>query len=271
MSFEIAEGETCGLVGPNGAGKSTLIKVILGVERRDSGSIEFGTAQRSIAGYVPEKAIFFEDLSAYHNLLYFARLAKLDDAEQRSRKLLQEFGLSGREDDYLSSYSKGMRQRLSMARAVMHHPTILFMDEPFSGLDPSMVIEIRETLKRLKAQGMTVMLSSHDLSEVDQVCSSILFIDHGKVVTKESLESDEAIGVELVVKSRTPQIEAALGPWGGKIVRWDERTVTIDAERKEIPQIVKAVVDSGGMVEEVNLLRRKAEDRYTALFMKGGR
>ena len=143
VAFEINKGEICGLVGPNGAGKSTLIKVIMGVETRDAGSVEIMEGNIGIIGYVPEKPIFFEDISAYHNLAFFARLAGLSDVDGACKRALKEFGLGGRENDFVSSYSKGMRQRLAMARAVLHGPSILIMDEPFSGLDPSMMIELR--------------------------------------------------------------------------------------------------------------------------------
>jgi|ADurb_Met_02_Slu_FD_contig_101_131237_length_4151_multi_2_in_0_out_0_5 ABC-2 type transport system ATP-binding protein len=152
-SFSIQEGEICGLVGPNGAGKSTLIKLVMGIEPRDEGAVEMnGSDPRVALGYVPERPTFFEDLSAYYNILYFARLTGAADPEGTSRRLIDEFGLKGRGDDRVSSFSKGMKQRLAIARAVVHRPKVLIMDEPFSGLDPGMMIELRGLLKGLRAR-----------------------------------------------------------------------------------------------------------------------
>ncbi len=270
VGFEVNKGEICGLVGPNGAGKSTLIKVIMGVETRDAGSIEIIEGNVGIIGYVPEKPIFFEDISAYHNLVFFARLAGLSDVDGTCKRSIEEFGLGGRESDYVSSYSKGMRQRLAMARAVLHEPSILIMDEPFSGLDPSMMIELRAIFKRLKEKGMTMLLSSHELNEIDQVCSSILFIDRGRILRKESLEEEDILSVQIVLAAPSAEVENALGPWRIGPISKDMRSFVVLARREEIPDIVFAVTSAKGRVEEVKVLQRKAEDRYADVFLKGG-
>jgi ABC-2 type transport system ATP-binding protein len=269
VTFEVFKGEICGLVGPNGAGKSTLIKVIMSVENRDAGSIEI-SKEDGIIGYMPEKPIFFDDISAYHNLLFFARLANINEAEEACRRSLKEFGLEGRENDYVSSYSKGMRQRLAMARAVLHGPGVLIMDEPFSGLDPSMMIELREIFKRLKDKGMTMLLSSHELNEIDQVCTSILFIDRGRIMRKESLEEEDTLTIQIVLASPNAEAERILDQWRIGPISKDGRSFTVLARRDGIPDIVFAVASAKGRIEEVKVLHRKAEDRYADIFLKGG-
>jgi ABC-type multidrug transport system ATPase subunit len=270
VSFELRLGETCGLVGPNGAGKSTLIKLILGIEPRNGGEIEIDDrGERTIIGYVPERPTFFEDLSAFYNLLYIARLNKLSDPDGTSRKMLSKFGLEERGDDIVRTFSKGMKQRLAIARALVHSPELLVMDEPFSGLDPTMVIELRGHLKALKGTGLTVLVSSHELNEIDQVCDSILFIKSGRIVKKEEFEREDGkVSLQLVVNNPGNSIMVALS--GCKIISIspDGGTIIIETTREEVPAILSAVIGAGGRVMESKLLQRRAEDMYADVFLR---
>lgn len=269
-SFEVRRGEICGLVGPNGAGKSTMLKLIMGIEPKSGGSIDMGGLDpRAAIGYVPERPTFLEDLSAYYNMLYIARLNKVPDPEGTSRKLIDEFGLKGRGDDPVSSYSKGMKQRLAIARAVVHRPAILVMDEPFNGLDPGMMIELRESLKRLKSEGMAMLLSSHELNEIDQLCDSILFIKSGKILKKEGFApSVEQVTVQLVLASPNTGVLDALARWGPGTTSPDGTVITKEVARDQIPEIVAAAVNAGGRVMECRAAQRKAEDLYAEIYLQ---
>jgi ABC-2 type transport system ATP-binding protein len=270
-SFSIMEGEICGLVGPNGAGKSTLIKLIMGIEPKDGGSVDMkGLDPRTALGYVPERPTFFEDLSAYYNVLYFARLTGVQDPEGTSRKLIDEFGLKGRGDDRVSSFSKGMKQRLAIARAVVHRPKVLIMDEPFSGLDPGMMIELRGLLKGLKGGGMAMMLSSHELNEIDQLCDSILFIKSGSIIRREDLDRPRPrTAVQLTLEAPNEAVIGALSRWSKRSVSGDGTVITVEASREEIPDIVAEAVRAGGRVIEFRPAQVKAEDLYAEVFHPG--
>ena len=267
-SFSIQEGEICGLVGPNGAGKSTLIKLIMGIEPRDGGTVEMnGLDPRVALGYVPERPTFFEDLSAYYNILYFARLTGAADPEGTSRKLIDEFGPKGRGDDRVSSFSKGMKQRLAIARAVVHRPKVLIMDEPFSGLDPGMMIELRGLLKGLKGSGMAMLLSSHELNEIDQLCDSILFIKSGSIIRREDLDTPRPrTVVQLTLETASATVVDALSRWSKISFSGDRTVITVEASREEVPEIVAAAVKAGGRVMEFRPAQVKAEDLYAEVF-----
>lgn len=270
VSFTLKRGEMCGLVGPNGAGKSTLIKLILGIEPRNGGEIEIDEGGGSaVIGYVPERPTYFEDLSAFYNLLYVARLLDVPDAEATSRKMLEDFGLKDRGDDIVHTFSKGMKQRLAIARALIHSPKLLVMDEPFSGLDPTVMLELRGYLKGLKGTGITVIVSSHELNEIDQICDSILFIKSGRIIKKEDFEREGGVvNLQLTVDNPGKVIMEALA--GHRIVSMspDGGTIVIEAPREDVPSILTAVVSAGGQVMESKILQRRAEDMYADVFLK---
>lgn len=268
-SFDICLGEICGLVGPNGAGKSTMLKLIMGIEPKSEGHIAMnGLDPRTALGYVPERPTFFEELSAYYNLLYIARINQVPDPEGTSKRLIDEFGLKGREDDVVATFSKGMKQRLAIARAVVHRPKVLLMDEPFSGLDPGMMIELRGLLKELKASGMAMLLSSHELNEIDQLCDSILFIKSGKIVRKEDFDvHSNRMTIQLVLDLPNEQVVEALIRWSGSVSE-DRKTITKEVSRDDVPDIVAEAVRAGGRIMECRTAQRKAEDMYAEIYLQ---
>jgi ABC-2 type transport system ATP-binding protein len=272
-SFEILQGEICGLVGPNGAGKSTMLKLIMGIEPKTEGTIDMnGMDPRKALGYVPERPTFLEDLSAYYNLLYIARLNDLPDAEGTSRRLIDEFGLKSRGDDIVSTFSKGMKQRLAIARAVIHEPKVLLMDEPFSGLDPGMMIELRTLLKGLKAKGMAMLLSSHELNEIDQLCDSILFIRSGQIIRKDGRgEVEKRHLLQLTLATPSEQVVAALSRWDGGTVSDDGLLISKMVSKEDVPDIVAEAVRAGGRVMDCHIAQRKAEDLYAEIYLKEGK
>ena len=231
-----------------------------------------GLDPRKALGYVPERPTFLEDLSAYYNLLYIARLNNLPDPEGTSRRLIGEFGLKGRGDDIVSTFSKGMKQRLAIARAVIHEPKVLLMDEPFSGLDPGMMIELRALLKGLKAKGMAMLLSSHELNEIDQLCDSILFIRSGQIIRKDGRgEVEKKHLLQLTLATPSEQVAAALSHWDGGTISDDGLLITKMVSREEVPDIVAEAVRAGGKVMDCRIAQRKAEDLYAEIYLKEGK
>ncbi|PAP77177.1 ABC transporter ATP-binding protein [Rubrivirga marina] len=188
LDLEIAPGETFGLLGPNGAGKTTLVKLLLGLARPSMGEASlFGRPvsdpdARRVAGYLPEGHRFPPFLSARDTLDLFARMSGVDAADRatRSADLLDRVRLGGAEDRPVGTFSKGMLQRLGLAQALMNRPRIVFLDEPTDGVDPVGRREIRTLIEGLRADGVTVFLNSHLLSEVELVCTRVAILKDGE-------------------------------------------------------------------------------------------
>ncbi len=185
----VKPGEVFGLLGPNGAGKTTLIKILLGIVRSTGGTAQVmglpagSRAARKLIGYLPENLSFPSHHTAISALQLFGRLSSVPESliESRSRELLQMVGLAGRERELVRRYSKGMRQRLGLAQALLHDPQLLVMDEPTDGLDPVGRSEIRNLITQLKQRGKTVFLNSHILQEVELVCDRVAILAGGQV------------------------------------------------------------------------------------------
>jgi ABC-2 type transport system ATP-binding protein len=192
LDLRVEPGEIVGFLGPNGAGKSTTVKVITGLIKPDAGRASvcgFDVVLQPLEvkkrlGYVPETPALYESLSANEYLELISCLHHLDRnaAATRRRELLELFGLSANANQRLNEFSKGMRQKVVIAAALMHRPDVLILDEPLDGLDANTAMVVKELLKRLAAQGKTIMFSSHILDVVERVCSRIVIIDHGRYV-----------------------------------------------------------------------------------------
>lgn len=188
VSFTVAEGEILGFLGPNGAGKTTTVKMLTGQIKPKSGTATMmginvaenvEAVQRDI-GICFETTNLYEQMSAKENLKLFARL--YDVREFDAEALLQRVGLGGRENDRVSEYSKGMKQRLMVARSLVNQPKILFLDEPTSGLDPTSAESIRAIILEERERGATIFLTTHDMIEADKLSDRVAFMDRGKIV-----------------------------------------------------------------------------------------
>lgn len=190
VDLDVGEGEVFGLVGLNGAGKSTTIKLLLGLQFPTQGFVrvlgkempDVGILRR--VGYLPEGAYISRLLTGREIVDFFARLSGIpaDGRERAVESVLSRIGMLGAANDRGSSYSKGMLQRISMAQALVHDPDVLILDEPGTGLDPMAIKELREMILWLKSEGKTVFFSSHNISEVEQVCDRIGILSEGRVV-----------------------------------------------------------------------------------------
>ncbi len=202
INLEIEEGEIFGLLGPNGAGKSTTINIISGLLKADKGSIQvFGKDMNTSAaeikrniGIVPQDIAIYEELTAYENVHFFAGLYGLRGKELKDRttEALEFAGLSDKAKSFPASFSGGMKRRLNIACAIAHKPRLIIMDEPTVGIDPQSRNHILKTVKELNKVGCTIIYTSHYMEEIEEICSRISIIDHGKVIaegTKEELIS----------------------------------------------------------------------------------
>ncbi|MEM7473661.1 MAG: ABC transporter ATP-binding protein [Planctomycetota bacterium] len=190
IDLTVRRGEVFGLLGPNGAGKTTLIKILLGIVRKTGGQAQLlgdsagSRRARKKIGYLPENLNFPAHHTATRALQLYGRLSYVPDAKirEKSTELLDLVGLSGREREYVRKYSKGMRQRLGLAQALLHDPELLIMDEPTDGLDPVGRSEIRQLITYLRDEGKTVFLNSHILQEVELVCDRVAILAKGKLL-----------------------------------------------------------------------------------------
>lgn len=194
-SFTVHKGEIFGFLGPNGAGKTTTIKAILGLLFPENGQILIDNTSvlldekkvKKHIGYLPEKVSFYENLTAIQNLEFYAEMKKADKSE--CQILLKEFGLGDAMNQKVGTFSKGMIQRLGMARAIIGTPNFLILDEPSSGLDPRGVVFIREKIKSLNNQGVTIFISSHILSEIQAICHRVGIIHKGSIVAVDDINN----------------------------------------------------------------------------------
>jgi ABC-2 type transport system ATP-binding protein len=199
VSFGLRRGEIVGLLGPNGAGKSTTIKIIAGILAQGAGRVSvagYPLPERAIdvkqrIGYVPENAVLFESLEGQEFLELAGRLhgVEEDTLQSRIRQILETFGLSSDRMSRLDTYSKGMRQKVLIAAALLHNPELILLDEPLSGLDVNAAILIKDLLAALAADGKTILYSSHVLDVVEKVCDRVLIIHQGKLIADGSAES----------------------------------------------------------------------------------
>ncbi len=201
VDIEIHAGEIYGLIGPNGAGKTTLIQMLAVVDEPTTGEIFIlgeklikGKANPQLKrqiGFLPDDFPLYEDLSVRHYLEYFARLYFLDGANlsQRLDEVITLVNLDAKKDTLISTLSRGMKQRLSLARSIIHRPALLLLDEPVSGLDPIARVQFRDILKNLQADGIAVLISSHILSDLAEFCTSIGIMEQGRMVESSTLQN----------------------------------------------------------------------------------
>jgi ABC-2 type transport system ATP-binding protein len=200
LDLAIPAGEIFGFLGHNGAGKTTTVSILTTLLEPTSGTAsiigrgiaeESGTV-RKLIGYLPENVQFYDNLTLTENLTFFARLSGLSKPGERITEVLGFLQFTGHENEKLASFSKGMRQRVGIAQAILHEPKVLFLDEPTSGLDPQGVKTLRETIIKLnKELGMTVFMNTHLLSEVTKTCTSIGILRAGRLIYHDTMANTE--------------------------------------------------------------------------------
>jgi ABC-2 type transport system ATP-binding protein len=195
VSFRIEKGELFGLLGPNGAGKTTSLRVMLDIFKPDSGSVAvlggpMTEAKKDHIGYMPEERGLYQDIPLERCLIYLGSLKGLSPAEvkKRSQGYLERFDLAAHKTKKVKELSKGMQQKAQVIATLLHQPELLIVDEPFSGLDPVNTQMVMELLREQHAQGVTIILCSHQMHQVEELCDRIVLIDHGKVMLYGALD-----------------------------------------------------------------------------------
>ncbi len=266
ISFEVAKGTCFGLLGPNGAGKSTAISMIVGTLKPDSGSVTIAghvlsgdtDPARQKIGYVPQELALFEDLSSLQNLGFFGSLYNMSKPEiaRKSAEVLAIVGLSDRATEPVKNFSGGMKRRLNIAIALVQGPELLVLDEPTVGVDPQSRNAIFDVLEKLKAQGMTLIYTSHYMEEVERMCDHILIVDHGKAIISgtleqllDTLDSRFRIRFEFLDEDTAVKAEAALNAKTlGKVFRKDSAVEVLPSKNAQ------AIVDSISYLQGANVM-----------------
>jgi ABC-2 type transport system ATP-binding protein len=288
ISFDVGEGELFGLLGPNGAGKTTTVKMLTTLLIPTAGSasvlgydvVRDADAIRPRIGFIfgGERGLYWR-LSAKDNLRYFADLYHVDPnvARERIPRLLEMVGLFGRQDEKVEGYSRGMRQRLHVARCLLHDPQVLFLDEPTMGLDPVGARELRQVIRNMVAEEKTVFLTTHYMFEADALCERVAVINHGKIVALDTPEGLKRHVEDLSVI----EVEVfGIAPHMVDMLRRMQEVDTVSVENRDqkqavrvhsrlgpaiVPQIMERLGGNGVKVGRVTVREPTLEDAYVRL------
>ncbi len=268
ISFQAKKGEILGFLGPNGAGKTTTMRILTGYMPPSSGSAKvagFDVIEESIevrrrVGYLPETVPLYPEMSATEYLTYMGSLRRVPDLDDRVADVLMEVGLHNRADSYAGNLSKGLRQRLGLAQALLHRPEVLILDEPTIGLDPAQIIEVRDLIRQVGSD-RTVLLSTHILSEAQQVCDRVLIINQGSILADDTpnnlqaqLAGAERIFVRTSSDAKTLAKLLSELPDVEQVVRVEGGVEVSGPPGKDIrPQLARAIVEA-----ELDLLELRA-------------
>lgn len=257
VSFEIKEGDILAFIGPNGAGKTTTIKCILGLQRLTKGSITINgfdikkdfVKAISKVGCIVESPDVYMYLTGYENLKLQASLYPGIKKENLIR-IIKLVGLENRINDKVSKYSLGMRQRLGIAISLINNPNLLILDEPTNGLDPEGIKELRELLAKLAKSGMGILISSHNLSELESFCNKVCIISKGKIIEENTIEDIKKVDENkyIVKVSNTSKLKKILAK-NDKIL--DENHLEVIKDENEIAEFIKTLVNSNIAIYEV--------------------
>jgi len=221
MDFEVEEGEFVGLLGPNGAGKTTFLRILSSLSRPSLGDVRIAgyrlphqaTAVRRRLGVLSHQPLLYGDLTAEENLRFYGKMYAVENPDSRIDEVLQLVDLSHRRNDLLRTYSRGMQQRLAIARSVIHDPDILLLDEPYTGLDQDACAMLDEVLQEIAVQGRTIVMTSHDLARVADLASRFDVLSRGKIASSAGREDIPKDGLLAFYRKaiREPEKEVARG------------------------------------------------------------
>lgn len=275
ITFSLDQGEVFGFLGPNGAGKTTTIKLLSGMLEPSNGNCRVFDVDptknpeklHEISGVITEHAQMYDHLSGMGNLMFYGTLFGMErrDCEKRAKELLERLELTEAAQRKLGTYSTGMRQRLSLARAMMHSPKILFLDEPTSGLDPESAKNVNALIQELAINGTTIFLCTHQLRYAQEICTTYGLMDKGNLLATGNLDKLRGMvssGVTVSVKaSRMPE------DMEYRIVGEGTYELYANSER-EIPRMVRQIVEAGGEIYHVYAQQMSLENIYFSLIDK---
>lgn len=280
LTFEVKAGEVFGLLGPNGAGKTTTVRMLTGLLAPSSGKGRVcgfelgpaadGTGLRKKVGLLTEQPGLYERLTARENLSFFMRLHEVNEQAtwKRTQGYLERFGLAGREDEPVGGFSKGMRQKLAIVRTLVHEPEVIFLDEPTSGLDPLSARTVRDAVSELAKEGRTLVLCSHNLAEVERLCTRVAVVK-SRLRTVASLTElrREGLALEVTVEGEAALLVPALAklPFAPGSQHEGSKLKVMLAEESQAPEVVTALVSAGARIHSVARAARPLEEAYLEL------
>ena len=281
ITFDANQGEIVGFLGPNGAGKTTTMRILTGYMPPTDGTaivagydiVEESLEVRKRVGYLPETVPLYTDMTALEYLKFMAELRHIPNAETRAYETLEQVNLKDRANSYIGNFSKGMRQRVGLAQALIHRPEVLILDEPTIGLDPAQVVEVRNVIKEI-GKDRTVLLSTHILTEAQNLCDRVLIINKGKIVAEDTPENLQSrlVGsqrVVLRVRGDSDGLDATIKKVKGtaRIETKDEETVEFEfSSGQDVrPQVAKAVVQAGYELIEMRPVGMSLEEIFLEL------
>jgi ABC-2 type transport system ATP-binding protein len=291
LDLKVERNTIHGFLGPNGAGKTTTIKVLVGLLKPDEGTVKvLGQGIRGDMpdvrlgiGYMPELPKFPKHLKGWELLDIYGRMYGMTEQERKEQipKLLDMVGLKGREKDLIGKYSKGMQQRIGIAQALLNNPELVILDEPSLGLDPVGMVEVREILKEVAKEGMTVFISSHLLFEVEQICSHVTIINRGASLVSDTLQNVSSmlggpaiLHVEVAKMSNTVVSAVKSLSFVSNVLQTSNTLRIQLATREDVrAQVSQEITRSGGIIVDMSLKGSNLEDVFLQLITKdqGGR
>lgn len=270
VSFSINEGDIVGLIGPNGAGKTTIIKLILGLVKITEGNVlingfdiekEFVKAIEKV-GSVVENPDLYAYLSGYDNLKMIANNYK-NIPKSRIEEVIRIVGLENRIKDKVSTYSLGMRQRLGIAEAIINNPKLLILDEPTNGLDIEGIIEIRNLIKKLSHQGIAILISSHNLNEIDNLCNRIIAIKNGKIISDETIQDFKAFSKKstyILELNTTKDLKQHIKDCKIEII--EESKIRVYITKEDISNLMQKLIENKYQIYSVQEEKMTSEEAF---------
>lgn len=282
LDLEVFEGEIFGLLGPNGAGKTSTIRMLTGQTTPTSGIatvanhdiINESTKAKQKIGVIPDISNIYEEMSAWDNLIFAAQLYSVPkiEREKSAKELLELFGLYERRKDRAAGFSRGMKRRLTIAAALIHKPKLLFLDEPTSGLDVQSLRMIRNLIKELNDDGVTVFLTTHYIEEADQLCQRVAIINKGKIVTvntpeklKASMEKRQVIEVSFTTSSGLEDKLRSLSCVNDVSMLGDKCRLQVDEASEAVPSLVDFARKNSLKIISINTLNPSLEEAFVKL------
>ena len=285
LDLTVSEGEVFGLLGPNGAGKTTTILMLLGLTEPFSGSASvcgFNPSRqplqvKRLTGYMPEKVGFYEDLTARENLRFIGEINNIpyQEIDDRATELMKAVGIFNVADEKVGKFSKGMKQRLGIADVLIKNPKLAILDEPTSGLDPDGIVHISELIAGLPKRGTSVILSSHQLYQVQKICKRVAIIANGKLVVEGSIAelgkkaSGSRCEIEVETKAPTPELVKSIRQLDS-VTRVDVKgdILLVGAENDLRPELAKIVVQSNLPLIQMKIQQLNLDDIYMKYFQE---
>lgn len=283
VSLHVEEGEVFGFLGPNGAGKTTTVRMLCCLIGKTSGQARIGNFSvdnekdcleiRKIVGLLPENVGLYENLSAYRNLDFYGKLYEVPDGKRSENieRLLRLLGIWERREDLAGTFSKGTKQKLAIARSLIHDPKVLFLDEPTANLDPEASKTVRDFILDLKKEKRTIFLNTHNLDEAERLCDRIAILKTKLIAVdspknlERSLYNRKTIVHLVSVPDEVLAAVRSLGQVKNLRVNENRLILDIDDPERDNPEVVRAIVNAGGNVQYVTELRSTLEDVYLKL------